>query len=173
MTEKISDAAKIEILKIIFAIGDEENLFRDQWQKISADQKIRIVKFLILENFTLQKISEITGEKYHCIHYLVRKNLMTLPPMRGRYAGESKRKQIRRLLLETNASVRVIAAEVGVSHRTVCYHAKKWRQNQEREAGSFQPVNLSQPRHCKIHGMVTIWPCVACEASKKHDTPGQ
>lgn len=141
-----------------FSMG--ENLLA---KKISENAKIEIVKILILENFTLQQISEIFHDPYRSIYELVKKNLINLPPSRGR-KYPSKRKEILRLLMDSDLSTRAIARRVGVSQRTVCYHAKKIRIANRREAGEFQPRELSQPRRCPIHGLVNVWPCVACES---------
>lgn len=134
-------------------------------KKISQKSKIEIAKILILENLTLREISEIFGEPYHAIYSLIKKNFITLPPGRGRkFPG--KRKEILRLLMESELPTREIARRVGVSQRTVCYHAKKIRIAARREAGEFQPVELDQVRRCPVHGLVKVWPCVACESAK-------
>jgi transposase len=134
-------------------------------KKISERSKIEIAKILILENFTLQEISEILRESYGAVYSFVKKNFIQLPPGRGR-KFPAKRKEISRLLLESDLSTRAIARRVGVSQRTVCYHAKKIRVENHREAGEFQPVELQEVRRCPVHGLVNVWPCVACESSK-------
>ena len=134
-------------------------------KKISEQSKIQITKILILENLTLQEISEIFEEPYRAIYHRVKKNLIQLPPSRGR-KYPSKRKEILRLLLDSDLPTRAIARRVGVSQRTVCYHAKKLRIANRREAGDFQPVELDVVRRCPVHGLVNVWPCVACESGQ-------
>ncbi len=67
--------------------------------------------------------------------------------------------EIRRLIEIEDRGVRETARLLNVSRGTV------WRVVMaRRDTGEFR--RLAKPRHCPRHGLVTIWPCVACAAEE-------
>lgn len=80
------------------------------------------------------------------------------------------RKQILTLLLATNLSYAHIARLVRVSKATVGRVAKDIRERQRKRVGSFQPDESKRVKRCSKHGLVNIWPCVACVAEQSKST---
>lgn len=76
------------------------------------------------------------------------------------------RKQILALLMATNMSYAGIARLVRVSKATVGRVAKHIRHRQMRRLGEFQPEESKAVKRCPIHGLVNVWPCVACAADQ-------
>lgn len=68
--------------------------------------------------------------------------------------------QIRRRLRQARHTLRRIAALLGVSVKSV------WRRSREQvdRAGDFRPRGIRTARRCPKHGLMKLWPCVACAA---------
>jgi hypothetical protein len=86
-------------------------------------------------------------------------------PLRSAHLSARQRLVVVEKLLTTNARYGEIAAAARCSRSTVCKIAIDLRRRQSKRAGDFQPQQLTKPRRCPVHGPVTIWPCVACNAN--------
>lgn len=124
---------------------------------------------------TLQAVSlAACGEPYKIIAIKVGKTANVVykharkrgVPRRLPAVSPLARMQILALLMATNMSYACIARLVRVSKATVGRVAKDIRSRQMRRLGDFQPDESKAVKRCPIHGLVNVWPCVACAADQ-------
>lgn len=91
-----------------------------------------------------------------------RKNI----PIRGCQMTTAKKNTIIRLVEVDGLSIKRAATAAGVGRMQAwrLIQRRRERQLQQGTDDDFEPVSLKQPRRCPRHGMVTLWPCVACAA---------
>lgn len=85
-------------------------------------------------------------------------------PRRLPIVSPISRMQIIALLLSTNMSYAHVARLVRVSKATVGRVAKDIRHRQLRRSGEFHPEPTKSAKRCPKHGLLKVWPCVACAA---------
>lgn len=61
-------------------------------------------------------------------------------------------------------SIRQIARMVGCSPSQAGFWVIVYREQDARRRGEIAPRRLNTPRRCPVHGLVNLWPCVACAA---------
>jgi hypothetical protein len=128
----------------------------------------RIAK-LLAEGKTIEQIAGEVGLSYWMVHYAIRKNNMQLPPATQWRLPAQTARLIRRMILHTNLGPSEIATKLQLRSRMPIYRIIwKMREKAERQGADeqFEPVATS-PKRCPVHGMVTVWPCVACAAINK------
>ncbi|MEM9367521.1 MAG: helix-turn-helix domain-containing protein [Planctomycetota bacterium] len=78
-----------------------------------------------------------------------------------------QRDRIRRMREVDGRTIRDIAKELGLPPSTVGGWSRRFLESVEDEGGTaVKPVRLRIPRRCPVHGLVDLWPCVACQAEK-------
>ena len=89
------------------------------------------------------------------------------PARKGRKVPAEKISEIRRMLLKTNLTPMEIARSLNMKSRSSIYRIRNAMLSKaKKKAGEFQPKEESVVRRCEKHGLVNVWPCVACEAEK-------
>lgn len=118
---------------------------------------------------TIAQTADRLQATYWDVYRVVRFLELQLPPCRGRKIPPEKAKRINELLTRTNKSPSDIQRELGLASRSTIYRARdKMRRRAERKAGAFQPIRSQKPKRCPVHGLVHVWPCVACMAQGVH-----
>lgn len=146
-----------------------------------------VVARLANGGMTIQRIADFLQTDYWSVYSLIRKIendfdgvikirrgrrevvvRLNLPPRQGRPLRKEKLETAKRLLMKTNLPLSEIARRSGLRSRSAVYKVRdELQRKSERAAGSFQPRR--ENRVCKVHGPVTIWPCVACAAEKARE----
>lgn len=150
---EISVSAATKILQIVLP-----KIFSE----LTREQRIAIEQALVDDQLPVPKIARVLGENPNGIYYRLRAADYELPARAGKKLPAETCDEIRRLLLETDLSQREIAKQLGVSAHSVYLRAQEMRAEEMATAGEFQPGRES--RRCAKHGLVNVWPCVACEA---------
>lgn len=138
---------------------------------LSKNSYLEVIKIFLNEGWTVGQIAASLGKSYVTIYQAIRKNNIAMPNYSGRRMKKEQRRLVRKLLLTTDMTHSQIAETVGCSKHAVWLRAQEMRKSQTDKAGDFQPTTLAEPKRCKVHGLVNIWPCVACSAQGS-DTPG-
>lgn len=87
-------------------------------------------------------------------------------PYAGRQLDRKQQAEIRRRREDKGQSIREIAREMGLPKSKVGRFARRVFLDvlaDDDEVG-FQD---SGPQRCPVHGLVTVWPCVACAATRR------
>jgi len=88
-------------------------------------------------------------------------------PYGGRVISAAENGEILRLRFNDGQSIRHIARTVGISRS---YVGRVTKAEIERYADlggiAVRPLRLAHPRRCPVHGLVRLWPCVACAATE-------
>ena len=83
----------------------------------------------------------------------------------GKHLSDSQKQEIRRLRELEGLPIRTVAVQLGVSKSTVGRWSRARYLNVQDEGGTeVQPEMLKQAKRCPRHGMVRLWPCIACQA---------
>lgn len=89
---------------------------------------------------------------------------------RGRHLSEAEKAKIRRMREVDGMSLRAIAREMGIGKSTVWVWAQRRLEAVADQGGVVvRPVRVRRPRRCPRHGLLTLWPCVACAAEANRD----
>lgn len=131
---------------------------------VSRDAAVKIVGILLREGWTVAQIATSLGRSYVTVYGWIRKYEIPMPPRSGRRQSKKQRAEIRRLLMSSDLSHKEIAERVGCSKHSVWLRAEEMRKKQTDKAGDFQPKQSNVAKRCPVHGLVTVWPCVACAA---------
>lgn len=76
---------------------------------------------------------------------------------------DEEKAEVQRLREIEGLPIRVVAQRMNRPHSTIGDWARK-RFCQVRDEGGTGPQILKIPRRCPRHGLVRLWPCVACQA---------
>lgn len=83
----------------------------------------------------------------------------------GKHLTDEEKKEVRRLRELHGYSVRVTARQLGLSKTAVGRLSRaRFLKVQDQGGTEVRPQELKKPRRCPRHGLVRIWPCVACAA---------
>ncbi|TWU66433.1 helix-turn-helix domain-containing protein [Crateriforma conspicua] len=83
----------------------------------------------------------------------------------GKHLSDSEKQTIRRLREQEGLPIRAIAIRMGRSKTAVGVHVRRRFEKVQDEGGTeVKPKMLKVPRRCPRHGLVRMWPCVACAA---------
>lgn len=86
-------------------------------------------------------------------------------PYSGRHLTDSEKREIRRLRELEGLPIRTIAGKVGRSKTVVgLVVRRRFLAVQDQGGKQIRPEFLKVPRRCPRHGLVRLWPCVACQA---------
>lgn len=96
-------------------------------------------------------------------------------PRRRRALPRVRREKAGQLFDQATLSTRQIARAVKAAKSTIARWRRVYldRQAQAEDSASaalFRPRRLRKARHCPVHGLVQVWPCVACAAVKETRT---
>ncbi len=84
----------------------------------------------------------------------------------GRHLTQAMKDEIRRLREIEGLPIRKIAQRLGVSKTVVGVWSRRRYLAVQRQGGTtVVPVPLKTPKRCPVHGLVRLWPCVACAAT--------
>lgn len=86
-----------------------------------------------------------------------------------RYAGKhltaEEKQQLQRLRELEGLPIRTIATQMGIGKSTVGRWSRaRFLKVQDEGGKAVRPENLKTPKRCPRHGLLRIWPCVACAA---------
>lgn len=129
-----------------------------------TERTLARLRALLAQGKTLAQAGEKIGRKKSFVHKFAVRHRIT----RRRRKELSPRTDaaIRRRLREARHTLRRIAALCGVSVKSVWLRS---RQELDR-AGEFRPRGIRVARRCPRHGLVKLWPCVACAAEAARGT---
>lgn len=101
---------------------------------------------------------------------------LVIVPKSGRRIAPEKKAEAERLLTETNLPIFEIAKQLGLRSRHSIYLIRERLQREqenesvreEQESGSVGTTfkTLTKTKRCEVHGEVSVWPCVMCEAER-------
>lgn len=86
-----------------------------------------------------------------------------------RYAGKhltpEEKEQLRRLRELEGLPIRKIATQMGIGKSTVGRWSRaRFLKVQDEGGKAVRPAELKTPKRCPRHGLMRLWPCVACAA---------
>lgn len=84
----------------------------------------------------------------------------------GRQLDPRQQSEIRRRREEEGQSIREIARAMGLPKSKVGRFSRRVFLDVMADEDEVGFVDAS-PRRCPVHGMVTVWPCVACAATRR------
>lgn len=147
-----------------------------------------IVARLVSGGLTIQRVADFLHSDYGTVYRLVHairrevedgvklhrgrkracvRQSIVLPQKSGRRLPQDKLAEVRWYMERTNHTPSEIARLVGLKNRHAVYKLKDEMTRQAYdEAGNFRPCKCKGKR-CPVHGVVELWPCVACEAEKE------
>jgi transposase-like protein len=86
-------------------------------------------------------------------------------PLRGRWLTAEEKVEIIRLVERQGLPIKRAAAKAGVGRMQAWRLIQNHRDQLLAEATEdLVPKKLAEPRRCPRHGLVRLWPCVACAA---------
>lgn len=159
----------------------------------SAHDTRVIVARLISGGLTVGAVAEFLRTDYFSVYKIVnelrndpmprakrngrwRSVKMVIVPKSGRRIAADKKSEAERLLLETNLGISEIAKQLGLRSRHSIYLIRERLQREqekesvreEQEIGEVGTTfkTLSKVKRCEVHGKVSVWPCVICEAER-------
>ena len=101
---------------------------------------------------------------------------LVIVPKSGRRIAPEKKAEAERLLTETNMPIIDIAKQLGLRSRHSIYLIRDRLQREqekesvieEQESGEVGTTfkTLTKTKRCEVHGNVSVWPCVICEAER-------
>jgi AraC-like DNA-binding protein len=119
------------------------------------------------EGLTVNQMAERIGRDYYFVYRIFRcvcdESGIVPPAKSGRRIPKGTIEQARQMLMTTNLGILEIAHRLELKSRSSIYYLRKKMQTvEERKAGRFQPSKADCC--CPVHGALSVWPCVACEA---------
>lgn len=159
----------------------------------SVDDTRVIIARLITGGLTVGAVAEFLRSDYFSVYKIVkeikkdsdpkakrngrwRKIRMVVPPKSGRRISFEKKAEAERLLTTTNMPIIEIAKMLGLRSRHSIYLIRERLQREqekesvieEQQSGSVGTTfkTLTKTKRCEVHGNVSVWPCVICEAQK-------
>ena len=159
----------------------------------SADDTKVIVARLISGGMTVGAVAEFLRSDYFSVYKIVnelkndpnpkakrggrwKRISLVVVPKSGRRISAEKKIEAERLLLETNLGILEIAKRLGLRSRHSVYLIRdRLQREQERESVREEEASgsvgttfktLTKTKRCEVHGAVSVWPCVICEAEK-------
>lgn len=118
---------------------------------------------------SVRQISSRTGVTWWRVYKYARRHGIALwtkrPPLTTGQQAEAAR------LVEVDGLTMAAAAQrIGASEMQVWRLLVRRRDEALARAGEFRPKRLRQGRRCPRHGIVHVWPCVACHAVAQANT---
>lgn len=105
------------------------------------------------------------------LHLLVVRYGIAADTRRHIYTDREK-KEVIRMAVSEGLGVPQICRRTGISQSTV-YEILKRQRNQPSRRNDVSFRHLRKAQRCPAHGLITTWPCVACEASRRNRTIGK
>ncbi|MDM4015867.1 hypothetical protein [Roseiconus lacunae] len=85
----------------------------------------------------------------------------------GRQLDRSQEAEIRRRREIDGQSIRTIAREMGLPKSKVGRFSRRVYLDVIADDDDVGFEDTTQTRRCPVHGLVTVWPCVACAATRR------
>ena len=86
----------------------------------------------------------------------------------GKRLTDKQKEIIRRLREEQDCSIRIIAKKMKLPKSKIGRAVKANFDREVSDGGTeVAPQQMPKPKRCPVHGLVTLWPCVACAATAK------
>lgn len=83
----------------------------------------------------------------------------------GKHLTDAEKKQLLNLRELEGLPIRTIATQMGIGKTTVGRWSRdRFLKVQDEGGKAVAPEMLKVPRRCPQHGLVRLWPCVACAA---------
>lgn len=142
-------------------------------KKIEVDSK-KIVAYLLGEGKVISEVAKIIGTEFWPLYRFIRSENLgdAMTARHGRRLSKRTLAEIRRLLMREGCTPVEIQRRLKLRSRTTIYCLlAEMRRAEEKKAGEFQPRETSEVRRCPKHGLLTVWPCVACEAERANVAP--
>lgn len=111
----------------------------------------------------IPEIARELGVSYWTVYEVARRSGL---PYIGRHLTAKEKQQIRVLVESDGITGREAAKQIGRAKTTVCrYIAARRQKIVDSVGGSVRPKPTKTPKRCPVHGLVMLWPCVACAAT--------
>jgi len=121
-----------------------------------------IVLTLLREGLRPIEIARKLSQPYEVVLSIARESGIRFT---GKHLTDQEKKEVQRLREIHGYTVRLTARELGLSKTAVGRWSRaRFLKVQDQGGTEVRPVELKTPRRCPRHGLVRIWPCVACAA---------
>jgi transposase len=122
------------------------------------DLVIRLLK----QGLRPYEIAQKLSVSYDVVHEIAFASGISYP---GKHLTTEQKREIQRLRELHGLPIRAVAARLGISKTT----AGRWSRArflavQDSGGQTVRPQQLKTPKRCPRHGLVLLWPCVACAA---------
>lgn len=126
-----------------------------------------IVAYFLSNGKRISEIADTLGMEYFQLYRFIQNENLSghMTARHGRRLNKKTLAEIKRLLLQKGLTPREIERQLGLASRHPIYcMIAQMRREAEKTAGEFQPRATTETRRCPKHGLVNVWPCVACAA---------
>lgn len=121
-----------------------------------------VVLNLLRQGFRPIQIASKLSLSYEVVHEIAFHSGIRYP---GKHMTDAERVEVKRLRELEGLPIRAIAIRTGLSKTTVGnYSRRQFLKIQNQGGNEVAPEFLKVPRRCPRHGLVRLWPCVACAA---------
>lgn len=121
-----------------------------------------VVIAMLIEGLRPIEIARRLSQPYEVIHSIAKDSGIRFT---GKHLTDDDKKEIQRLRELHGYTVRLTAQELGLSKTAVGRWSRaRFLKVQDQGGTEVRPQELKSPRRCPRHGLVRIWPCVACAA---------
>ncbi len=139
------------------------------WMELHAmshsQDRVALLRELHQQGKPLREISEQLGWTVSWVSRIALENGLR----RKITISQEQREQIRDLA--DAYPVREIAKRVGCSRSQAANWVLFWRERDAEKRGDIATRRCNTPRRCPVHGLLKIWPCVACAAEAAKTNP--
>ncbi|QDV86065.1 hypothetical protein [Planctomycetes bacterium TBK1r] len=82
----------------------------------------------------------------------------------GQHLSDAQQREVRRRREKAGQSIREIAAEMGLPKSKIGRYSRRVYLDEAAEGDRIGFTEAARPKRCPVHGLVNVWPCVACTA---------
>jgi len=121
-----------------------------------------LVLILLRQGLRPFEITNRLSLPYDVVHKIALGSGIDYP---GKHITDEDKQQIRTLRELEGLPIRTIAMQMGIGKSTVGRWSRaRFLKVQDEGGKAVAPEALKVPRRCPQHGLVRLWPCVACAA---------
>jgi hypothetical protein len=121
-----------------------------------------VVLVLLRQGMRPIQIASRLSLPYEAVHEIAFSSGIRYP---GKHMTEAEKAEVKRLRELEGLPIRAIALRIGVSKTTVGnFSRRQFLKVQSQGGDEVAPEFLKVPKRCPRHGLVRLWPCVACAA---------
>lgn len=126
----------------------------------------KLVLRMLKKGMRQYEIAAKLSISYDVVHEIARKSgIEYASPQRSRQLTDAEKKEITRLRELEGLPIRAIAIRTGIAKSTVGDVTRRRFLAVADQGGTVaRPEMLKVPRRCPRHGLMRLWPCVACQA---------